>query len=352
LTGSTAQHDASTAADFVLQNVDADKSVIFSTNSALYGQESWLKASFAKHLVFSLGTCLISPAEGVVDFTGSVYSSIVGGAFFFHPSKTTSDGIIVFYNNVNNNALTGDNYLTSFREASPHSTAQTSGTSSIYGFQFQSSYYRGSTSVQAKTQRSFGVEFTPNLSLAIRGGTSIEEYGVYHSTPAMISNAASAATCSAKVYTVYGDHSEVTADNGTIEDYGAYFIGGLFSYDPAVSTQIGIYLKDYGVVDTDTTVTQYGIFSEGGGDWVLGTDDQKLWFGGGLDASLRYNGTDLVLNTAEVGSGVLKFAASSNWSSGGASAGTLGNAPSAGNPSKWLVVKDSSGNTLYIPAWA
>jgi hypothetical protein len=34
----------------------------------------------------------------------------------------------------------------------------------------------------------------------------------------------------------------------------------------------------------------------------------------------------------------------------GASAGTLSNAPAAGNPTKWIAINDA-GTTRYIPAW-
>ena len=39
----------------------------------------------------------------------------------------------------------------------------------------------------------------------------------------------------------------------------------------------------------------------------LPLDDLKLFFGTGDDASIFYNGTDLCINTAEVGSGTIKI---------------------------------------------
>ena len=80
-------------------------------------------------------------------------------------------------------------------------------------------------------------------------------------------------------------------------------------------------------------------------------DSQYYYAGAANDAGWTYDSTDMLVNTALVGTGVLKFASAGNWGAGGAGAGTLTNAPSAGNPVSWLQVKDNNGNVRQIPAW-
>ena len=96
----------------------------------------------------------------------------------------------------------------------------------------------------------------------------------------------------------------------------------------------------------------YGFYNNTTGNIFVGGDNSKLLLGTGQDASIAYNGTDLVVTTAAVGTGVVKFGSSSNFTAGGSSVGTITNAPSAGNPNEWLKIKDSSGNIKYIPCWS
>lgn len=93
-----------------------------------------------------------------------------------------------------------------------------------------------------------------------------------------------------------------------------------------------------------------GLFSH---RYDYGTNN-KLLFGAGEDAAIGYDGTDFILDTALVGSGVLRFNASSNWAANNAQTVTVGNVGPGGSAvsiQKWLTVKDNSGNTYYIPAF-
>jgi hypothetical protein len=78
-------------------------------------------------------------------------------------------------------------------------------------------------------------------------------------------------------------------------------------------------------------------FQRYGGMVTIGTDP------GGSD-TLRIGGT-LTINSATLITTKTSFT-----NGAGASAGTLANAPSAGNPTKWIPI-DDNGTTRYIPAW-
>lgn len=51
----------------------------------------------------------------------------------------------------------------------------------------------------------------------------------------------------------------------------------------------------------------YGIWDASGNDWVLDGDNQKILFGEGQDASIYYDGTNLIIDPAEVGTGSLSI---------------------------------------------
>ena len=63
-------------------------------------------------------------------------------------------------------------------------------------------------------------------------------------------------------------------------------------------------------------------------------DNQKLVLGTGSDASIYYDGTDVVVSTADVGSGVLKF---------GTHTGVSDTAVSG-----YITIKDSGGTTRKL----
>jgi hypothetical protein len=60
--------------------------------------------------------------------------------------------------------------------------------------------------------------------------------------------------------------------------------------------------------------------------------------GGAITAAITDSTTNLIASSLTLTNG------------SGASVGTLTNAPSAGNPSKWVLINDN-GTTRYVPAW-
>jgi hypothetical protein len=57
-----------------------------------------------------------------------------------------------------------------------------------------------------------------------------------------------------------------------------------------------------------------------------------------------------VTGTVSVGSGTIITSTVSLTDGHGASAGTITNAPSVGNPTTWIGINDN-GTTRYVPAW-
>lgn len=69
----------------------------------------------------------------------------------------------------------------------------------------------------------------------------------------------------------------------------------------------------------------------------------------GTGAVVRANAPTLTKITVSVGTTMISSTAA--FANGAAAAaGTLGNAPAAGNPTKWIPI-DDNGTTRYIPAW-
>lgn len=120
-------------------------------------------------------------------------------------------------------------------------------------------------------------------------------------------------------------------------------------------TQKGIVFSGFGTIASNTTVRAMeadgGLFSY---KYDYSTTS-RLLFGGGEDAAIGYDGTDFVIDTALVGSGVVKFANATNWTANGTANVTISNVAPAGvgtaTISKWFTVKDDTGTVYYIPAW-
>lgn len=333
---------------------------------------AWISIRDRGMLYFDFLDRYMGTSEPAVEFTGTVYPSIVGYMFYNHPTKTASDALILFGNAIVSSSLTGNNYIETFREASNHSSAQVSDSSDITGFNFMSNFYRGSTTVATKSQLSTGLKFAPaGYSTGLQGGTSTYECAVNATSSAGIRGHASAATSTVTTYGLYRDSSIVGGSGyGDIVDVGVNLIGGTAQYLDGTAIQYGIKLIDYGYDyngDSDGITDQCAILvttnaGTSTGDIILEGDDAEdgitrasMIFGAGRDADFHYDGTDLVLDTAKVGSGVLKFKASSNWTANGTATVTISNVAPAGvgtaTISKWLTVKDNAGTVYYIPAW-
>lgn len=145
-----------------------------------------------------------------------------------------------------------------------------------------------------------------------------------------------------------GGSSNVTGTFDWVENDGIY-IGAVSASGGQCDLNVGLYIQGPFTGATNS----YAIYDASGVNWALASDNQKILFGAGLDASLYYDGTDLVIDTAEVGSGVLKFADSGSFSTGAGTALLGTNSPATTNtaPYTWLKVKTSDGSTGYIPVW-
>lgn len=84
-----------------------------------------------------------------------------------------------------------------------------------------------------------------------------------------------------------------------------------------------------------------GLQGGGSGEYYHFTASQNTDLAAGYTAGktlLAQNATKLVRSTVSMNNGA------------GAGAGTITNAPSAGNPTKWIPI-DDNGTTRYVPAW-
>ncbi len=106
------------------------------------------------------------------------------------------------------------------------------------------------------------------------------------------------------------DIGSVTVDDVIAGNFGVLNIDG----DATITNAYGIKIEtplttgditnNYGLYIDDQTgpTTTYAIYSKGG-DWALRKDNSKMLLGGGEDASLYYNGTNLIIDPREVGTG-------------------------------------------------
>lgn len=130
--------------------------------------------------------------------------------------------------------------------------------------------------------------------------------------------------------------------------------GNLLNFGSGTWTGKGYVATGYG----NSALNLGQAFYSDGGDIVIQADGStrgKFICGAGLDAGLYYDGTDLVINSALVGSGTLKFNTANNWTANGTNTVTISNVAPSGvgtaTISKWFTVKDNAGTTFYIPAW-
>jgi hypothetical protein len=117
------------------------------------------------------------------------------------------------------------------------------------------------------------------------------------------------------------------SDNGWVQGhlYGDLYgletyISYTFNYSDWASNIYGNYSQVYSELLTSTSKV-YNFYAETrdgngtgapvysyysyAGDWAAAADNQKFFFGQGLDASIYYDGTNLIINPKEVGTGTL-----------------------------------------------
>jgi len=218
----------------------------------------------------------------------------------------------------------------------------------------------------------FGLNFTITLrdAAGTQSGGVVGSQGAINITGAgTITGAVSGAwsqvdlNSAAAVTAIWSLRSRIRIINtatGSINTAYAIYVDPIDAQDGTITTGRGLYIsspsKDTGTFTTydaiwidDATAasTNRGV--------VIDSDTIGLTLGAGQDAILNYDGTDVVLNTALVGSGVLKLANATNWTANGTGTVTISNLAPAGvgtaTIGKWLTVKDDAGTVYYIMAF-
>lgn len=195
---------------------------------------------------------------------------------------------------------------------------------------------------------------TPS-SLNLKSAITDETGGgalVFADTPTLVTPVIGAAT---------GTSLSVTGRlTSTVSGYGwEHSSGGktLETYVDGSGAYIGTHTNDAILFYTNNSSTQLRINSDKSLSIPLdlSANQGKFYWGAGGDAYIGYDGTDLLLHTSEVGTGILKIASSNMWTANGTATVTISNLAPAGvgtaTISKWLTVKDDAGTVYYIPAW-
>jgi hypothetical protein len=109
--------------------------------------------------------------------------------------------------------------------------------------------------------------------------------------------------------TCYGNYLIEGALSTTSKQYGVTFVNGDVGVNDPTVDQISIFNNNQ-VNKTDANMKKWFIKNTGayvGSKVLLGMDGIKTYWGTGADASINYDGTDLCINTKEVGSGTIKI---------------------------------------------
>lgn len=231
---------------------------------------------------------------------------------------------------------------------------------------FRGEIAKGGTKTSAVADNIYYADFTLTDASTFNGagGTSNRSFlrgNVVSGDPVIFANA------TAQTINYRGAHffGTITVDNqaGTnvINSYGVDIADGYnetITAGAVTATKIGLFYHPatLSALDEEWAVkaNRAGILLAS--DGVSATmSGGRLVQGGGSDSEIFYDGTDLVINTALVGTGVLKLANATNWTANGANTVTISNVAPAGvgtaTIGKWLTVKDDAGTVYYIPAW-
>lgn len=213
----------------------------------------------------------------------------------------------------------------------------------------------GGTTPAAGTFSSLGVTAAANAAFVLRGGTTNTDFIDFRLGGVLKANIA----CNGSVSgTPLELNSAVTNDVLAVSGGGNLRVGG--------STGSGEKLQVIGSI---------GGVSSSGARWMFTykttglTNDSGLWqdaggntelvlrnSGGAVGASLKSSGGSTLPGNLDIGgaltvnSSTLIRSTTALSNGAGAAAGTLANAPVAGNPTKWIPINDN-GTTRYIPAW-
>jgi hypothetical protein len=141
-----------------------------------------------------------------------------------------------------------------------------------------------------------------------------------------------AVAAGASVTALYGVDSEIAGNSGTITTFAGY-TAKVSANSGTITNFYGFFMPDSSGVLAGTTRVSF--LSQDSGASMSHAGNIIIT---GSGKGFSTNSTTMMTTTTSFSNGA------------GAGAGTITNAPSAGNPTKWVPINDN-GTTRYIPAW-
>ncbi|MCK5020213.1 MAG: hypothetical protein KAS32_24455, partial [Candidatus Peribacteraceae bacterium] len=101
-------------------------------------------------------------------------------------------------------------------------------------------------------------------------------------------------------YSILNSNPTLSSGNLGVYNYGLY--SHVTGTTVGSSSNYGLFINTVTGADNN-----YGIWDSSGANWALDGDSQKILWGEGQDASIYYDGTDLVIDPKEAGTGVVEI---------------------------------------------
>lgn len=316
--------------DFHLINQNSNKKVSLHATNGTYNSALDLQGSNGALVLTTTGE--INNAEGVLRVTGQYNINGVAATLDFNPTITGTQAFLAAYFRPKMN---GSNVMEGVRLA-PDYTSRSSAITQTF--------------LKHELTRPSGVSATT---------TSYQESSVSFNRIVANTSGNDAANITHNGFNIGGaiTYLDITGTATGITDNLLTLNGGVSTYfnnGAGVVSQKGLRFQNFGTISGGTVKAMEangGIFDH----QYDYSANNRLRFGAGNDASIGYDGTDLVVDTALAGSGILKLSASTNWTANGTGTVTISNLAPAGvgtaTISKWLTIKDDTGTVMYIPAW-
>jgi hypothetical protein len=255
--------------DLTITNTNQDKDIIFSVNDGGTQRTFVTIDSSNPSLVVNPGTVSLS-GQGLIDIQGSLSTALAAFVLRFNPTATGGNLILFELNPV----IAGTNVATAFR-FSPSSTNSYQPT----GFTYQPGGPGANNNITSTAIDNIISGFNSNT------GTGTYTITGYKGGAAVLNISSGSLT-----------HKEIALTGG-------------YTITAGTLTQVGIDLAGYGSRTViGGTATGYAVRSNGG-DWTMQHDSGTgvFYFGAADDASIGYDGTDLVIDAQQVGTGDVLF---------------------------------------------
>jgi hypothetical protein len=154
-------------------------------------------------------------------------------------------------------------------------------------------------------------------------GAEAYGYGAYNSITASGNISLGYGTCNVLTSStnasqcLFGTVNTLNPHAASVTAYGEHILSGISVINNPTADQFGIII-DWGLKGTDTGNKRWAIYNntpysavagseQYGGKVFLGTNNVKTYFGQGYAASICYNGTDLLINPKEAGTGIVNL---------------------------------------------